>query len=59
MDNFRTTSSDACFALSRVISDSAQAIYSSRSMSKVVEAIEPASKDDEIAKLKVALGKGN
>lgn len=69
MDNYMTTSSDACFALSQVISDGAQRLYANKKNSKAikVENIPAASELDEIAKLKeelrneelkVELGKG-
>lgn len=64
-----TTSSDACFALSQVISDGAQRLFANKKNSKAikVENIPAASELDEIAKLKeelknaelkVELGKG-
>lgn len=61
MDNYRTTSSDACFALSRVISDGAQKLYANKkdSMKVKVAEIPGGSEEDRITNLKLAMSTGN
>jgi len=60
MDNFKTTSSDACFALAQVISDSAQKVYVNKAMSLKAELkdMKPASPQDESNTLRVTLSEG-
>lgn len=61
MDNFRTTSSDACYALSKVIAGGAQGLYVNKKNSEriKVENIQGASESDDAQSLKLILGKGN
>jgi hypothetical protein len=61
MDNFRTTSSDACFALSRVISDGAQRLYANKKESRKVkvELIPGGSEEDKNTNLRLAMSAGH
>lgn len=60
MDNYKTTSSDACFALSRVISEGAQKIYANKaeSMRIRVERVQGASDADDARNLAITMGLG-
>jgi hypothetical protein len=60
MDNYKTTSSDACFALSRVISEGAQKIYANKaeSMRIRVERVRGASDADDAKNLAMSMGPG-
>lgn len=61
MDNYRTTSSDACFALSRVISNGSPGLYANKKDSQKikVENVQGASEQDDAQNIRLILGKGD